>query len=213
MIEIKDLAYSYNKSPVLDEINLQINDGEYMAIIGMNGSGKSTLLKCILGLNPIKRDMILIDGVDVNDFNDYQKIGYVEQIKHNKSDIPITGYEYYKLISRDNTRIEAAIKATNTGEFIHDNMSNLSGGQRQKIIIGRALLYDIKYLFLDEPNTGLDFTSRKDLYDLIFQLNEAGITVIIISHHLDEITCKVSKIYNLDNKILEERDLDDCQYC
>ncbi len=213
MINIDNLTFGYNNNEIIKDLNLEINDQDYIAIIGGNGTGKSTLIKCILGINKINKNMISIDDVDINKFNDFKKIGYVQQLKNDKSDIPISGIEYLRLFTKDKQKIQKLIKDLSLEEFINDNIHVLSGGQRQRINIAKSMINDIKYLILDEPNTGLDVENRRMFYDLLAKLNSQGITIIIVSHHIDEISCKINKVYNLEKNELEEVDRDGCQYC
>lgn len=214
MIEIKNLNFSYEEEETLSNINLTINDGDYLAIIGGNGAGKSTLIKCLIGINPIKSGMITIDGVDINKFRDFKRIGYVRQTQNKQLDIPITAREYLSLVNKNKRKIKEVADLLNLHPFIDENINNMSGGQKQRVNIAKSLLHDIKYLILDEPNTGLDLQARTNFYDLVAKLNnEHQITVIIVSHHIAEISCKINKIYDLETNKLEENDQNGCQYC
>ncbi len=214
MIEINNLNYSYENEKTLENINIKINDGDYLAIVGGNGTGKSTLIKCLIGLNQVKHNMIKIDGVCINKYKNYKQIGYVKQVQTRQLDIPITSREYLSLISKDKNKINEMVSLLNLEEFIDENINNLSGGQKQRVNIAKSLLHDIKYLILDEPNTGLDFEARQNFYQLVAKLNqELKITVIIVSHHLDEISCRINKVYDMESKTLKENDQDECKYC
>ncbi len=214
MIKISNLSFSYEEEKTLEGINFQIEDGDYLAIIGGNGTGKSTLIKCLIGINEVKTGMIEIDGTDIRKFKEFQTIGYVRQTQNKQLDIPITGREYLSLVSKDKQKINQIVMMLNLNEFIDENINNLSGGQKQRINIAKSLLHDIKYLILDEPNTGLDFTARTNFYELVAELNQKqNITIIIVSHHIDEISCKINKVYDLETKELKENNQNECQYC
>ncbi len=214
MIKINNLSFKYDNHNILENINIEINDGDFLAIIGGNGTGKSTLIKCLIGLNKVENNQILIDGTDINKYRDFKRLGYVKQVQNKVSDIPITGLEYLRLISKNKKKLAEVIKLLDLSAFINTDINNLSGGQKQRINIAKSLLHDIKYLILDEPNTGLDFNARKNFYQLIAKLNrEQKITIIIVSHHIDEISCQINRIYDLENNSLKEYNKDECKYC
>ncbi len=213
MIKITNLDFSFYNKKVIDNLSLDIHRGDYIAIIGANGSGKTTLVKCILGMNKVSCSSILIDGICINKFKKFKQIGYVSQYKIKESDLPITGLEYLSLITSDQNKRDKWIEKLQLTEFINLDINKLSGGQKQRIMIAKALLHEIDYLILDEPSVGLDLESRKNLYDLLGALNKEGLTIIIISHHIDEISCQINKVFEMENNVLEEIERDNCKYC
>lgn len=199
MLKINNLYFSYNNlAPyILNNINLSIENGEYVSILGENGCGKSTLIKLILNiLSPTSGTII----------NEGENIGYVAQ----KSDFlnsqfPITVYEmldcYRKLLKiRDKKIITESLEIVNMLKFKNSLIGNLSGGQCQKIFIARAIMGNPDLLILDEPSTGVDIKSQKEIYNLIKDLNRnKGITVISIEHNLKAAISNSSLIYHLSN--------------
>ncbi|MBU3076124.1 metal ABC transporter ATP-binding protein [Clostridium estertheticum] len=197
MIQINNLFFSYTSGApyILNDISLTINNGEYLSILGDNGSGKSTLVKLILNfLSPTKGSIV----------NSDKNIGYVPQ----KSDFlnsqfPITVYEmlncYRKVLKiKDKTLVTRRLEAINMLDFKDSLIGTLSGGQCQKIFIVRALLGNPDLLILDEPSTGIDVTSQKEIYSLIRDLNKNNkITVIAIEHNLNAAMSNSSLIYHL----------------
>ena len=197
MIDINNLFFSYtNSAPyILNDINLNIADGEYLSILGDNGCGKSTLIKLILNLlSPTKGTIV----------NSNKNIGYVPQ----KSDFlnsqfPITVYEmlssYRKVLNiKDKNIVTKCLENINMLSFKDSLIGTLSGGQCQKIFIARALLGSPDLLILDEPSTGVDINSQKDIYKLIKHLNITDkITVISIEHNLNAAMMNSSLIYHL----------------
>lgn len=198
MIKIENLTFGYESSIVLNKINLEVNDGDYVAVIGDNGTGKSTFIKCLIGLNQVNHNEIKIDDVCLSCYNKFSEIGYVPQMKPRASELPITSREIFKLVTKDQEKINEVIKRLSITDLVDENINNLSGGQRQRVNIAKAMLNDIKYLILDEPSTGLDLKSRVSLYNLLTGLNLRGLTIIVVSHHLDEIKSDVNKILNLN---------------
>ncbi|MBW9150745.1 metal ABC transporter ATP-binding protein [Clostridium estertheticum] len=197
MIQINNLFFSYTSGApyILNDISLTINNGEYLSILGDNGCGKSTLVKLILNfLSPTKGSIV----------NSDKNIGYVPQ----KSDFlnsqfPITVYEmlncYRKVLKiKDKTLVARRLEAINMLDFKDSLIGTLSGGQCQKIFIVRALLGNPDLLILDEPSTGIDVTSQKEIYSLIRDLNKNNkITVIAIEHNLNAAMSNSSLIYHL----------------
>lgn len=197
MIKINNLFFSYTKSQpyLLNNINLTIDDGEYISVLGENGCGKSTLIKLILNLlSPTKGTIE----------NTLKNIGYVPQ----KSDFlnsqfPITVNEmlncYRKLLKiKDKAIVPRSLQTVNMLDYKDSLIGTLSGGQCQKIFIARALMGNPSLLILDEPSTGVDMASQRDIYGLIKSLNvEEGITVISIEHNLNAAMKNSSLIYHL----------------
>ncbi|MCB2305136.1 metal ABC transporter ATP-binding protein [Clostridium estertheticum] len=197
MIQINNLFFSYTSGApyILNDISLTINNGEYLSILGDNGCGKSTLVKLILNfLSPTKGTIV----------NSDKNIGYVPQ----KSDFlnsqfPITVYEmlncYRKVLKiKDKTLVARRLEAINMLDFKDSLIGTLSGGQCQKIFIVRALLGNPDLLILDEPSTGIDVTSQKEIYSLIRDLNKNNkITVIAIEHNLNAAMSNSSLIYHI----------------
>jgi zinc transport system ATP-binding protein len=197
MIKINNLFFSYTKSQpyLLNDINLTIDDGEYISVLGENGSGKSTLIKLILNiLSPTKGEII----------NTLKNIGYVPQkADFLNSQFPITVNEmlncYRKLLRiKDKAIVTKSLETVNMENYRESLIGTLSGGQCQKIFIARALMGNPNLLILDEPSTGVDVNSQGDIYGLIKDLNlKKGITVISIEHNLVAAMQNSSLIYHL----------------
>ena len=208
MIKVSGLTFKYKQEQILNNLNLEINDGDFLAIVGPNGSGKSTFLRCLMGINKVEHDQINIDGACISCYKDFKSIGYVPQVKIKATELAISGREYFNLITSDKNKINDIIIKLKIENIIDKNINNLSGGQLQRINIAKAMLNDIKYLVLDEPNTGLDAKSRKELFEFLSELNKFGLTIIIVSHHLDEIKMYTNKIFDLQkNEVIEVEDV------
>ncbi|KOA19511.1 high-affinity zinc uptake system ATP-binding protein ZnuC [Clostridium homopropionicum DSM 5847] len=184
MVEIKNMCFSYNGvCPfILNNINLNIKKGDYLSILGENGSGKSTLIKIILKILKPTSGTISIKT---------DRIGYVSQRFENfNSQFPITVFEVLNfhrkaLRIKDIEYVYKSLKFVHMEKFAKELISNLSGGQMQKIFIARALMGEPELIILDEPSTGLDSSSQNDLYKVIKHLNtHLGITIISIEHNL-----------------------------
>lgn len=183
MLNIKNLSFSYDPiSPILlDNINLHINSGSYVSVLGENGSAKSTLIKLILGfLKPQS------GNIDISS----SRIGYVPQrMESFNAQFPITVQEvllsHFKALKlKDRTLLHNALEAVNMLPHKNSLIGNLSGGQMQKIFIARAILGTPDLLILDEPSTGIDTKSQEEIYKVIKALNTSGVTIISVEHNL-----------------------------
>lgn len=199
MIKIKDLCFSYNNSKpyIIDNLSLNIAKESYVSIIGANGSCKSTLIKLILNLLTPQKGSINLTS---------KKIGYVPQIVESfNSSFPITVWEMLNahrnvLKIKDKESITEALKKVDMLEYKNSLIGNLSGGQKQKIFIARAILANEDILILDEPSTGVDSKSMKEIYGLIASLNKKnGVTVISVEHNLETALQNSSHILTMEN--------------
>lgn len=197
MIKMDSLCFSYTgQAPyLLNDISLEIRDGEYVSVVGENGSGKSTLMRLILGfLKPT------LGRIEVQT----RRIGYVPQRSDSlSSGFPITVYEvldsYRRLLKiRDKAAVPEALRQVKMSGFADNLIGNLSGGQSQKILIARALMGTPDLLVLDEPSTGVDLASQTEIYGLLHRLNrEQGITILSVEHNLNAAVANSTLIYHL----------------
>ncbi len=212
MIEIRDLTISFGKEIICENINLDINDGDYIGIIGENGTGKTSLLNSIFNINPVKSNKIFIDGIDVNEYKDWDNFGYVLQKFSLNHDIPITIKEYLSLYYKDKKKLNKLAKEFEVDKLFNKKFNDLSGGQAQRVNIVKALAMDIKYLVLDEPNAGLDEIKRDNLYKKLHDLNKGGLTIIVVTHELSQMKDKLHNIYDMKKGLLKG-EKNDCKYC
>jgi zinc transport system ATP-binding protein len=204
IIEVKNLTLGYGNHIVLKNLNFEIEEGDFVCVVGPNGSGKSTLIKGILGLiKPIKGKV---------KYNNLKQnfIGYMPQETLVDKNFPASVYEI--VLSGTLNRLGIKSFYTKKEREIADNnlkllgitnlknksFSDLSGGQRQKVLLARSLCATSKLLILDEPSNNLDSKSKNDLYSLIVKLNkESKITIIMITHDLDHNNLLGNKILSL----------------
>ncbi|MCX7870075.1 MAG: metal ABC transporter ATP-binding protein [bacterium] len=233
IIEIQNLYFKYEKELVLEDINLEIFEREFVSIIGPNGAGKTTLIKILLNLLPFKDGSIKIFNKDITKDKSYlEYIGYLPQFSTIDKNFPITVKEAI-LISRykrkgllslfnvsyteeDKKEVEEIIELLNLKDKEDKRISELSGGQLQKLLLARALAKNIKILILDEPTNFIDPKSKTELIDIILKIkNTLNITVIMVSHDLnvvykltDKLVCinKKAFVSKLDNKNLKMKD-------
>lgn len=212
IIEAKNLHFSYNNSPILDNISFAIEKGDYVGIIGPNGGGKTTLLKILTGLLKPQSGSLSILGQDMARLKNRSQIGYVPQrVAQENTSFPATVYEIVEsgLIAKkgltgsitqsDKEKIDTSLKAADIFELKNRLMSSLSGGQRQRVYVTRALASDPQILILDEPFTGVDTASQKNFYAFLKKLNtDKHITILFVSHDIDTITGEIKSVLCLN---------------
>jgi zinc transport system ATP-binding protein len=215
IIEVKKLTYRYEKDVVLENINLTVPNGSFLAIVGPNGSGKSTLLKLLLGLLKPQKGEILIFGQEINKFKDWQKIGYVSQKANSfNTGFPATVFEVvasgltkklgmFKLFKNEHSqRVLDALDAVGMKQFSKRNIGELSGGQQQRIFIARALVSEPSLLILDEPTVGVDAENVNTFYRMLEDLNKnRDITLLLVTHDIGTISDKVSHVACLNKHL------------
>jgi zinc transport system ATP-binding protein len=219
LIKIKDLTLGYDKKPVLEHVNLELFENDFLGVIGPNGGGKTTLLKAILGLlSPMSGKIIFR-----KDINTQKKpIGYLPQVKHIDRNFPITVFE----VVRSGSLMQNALKPTaseiiDRTEGLLDEMGinhirdkaigELSGGQMQRVFLCRALLSNPRILILDEPDTFVDNRFEGELYEKLKVLNR-HMSIILVSHDVGTISSYVKTIacvngvlhYHPDNIITQD---------
>lgn len=215
-IEIKNLKFGYNENLILKGVNLDLDQGDFAVISGENGSGKSTLIKLILG--ELKKDhgSIKLFGIDMEDFKNFDKIGYVPQVNEAiKIAFPVSAREYvglnlYKEFSIFNTitkksqsKIENTFSTLKIKDLIDRPVNTLSGGQAQRVMIARAMVNNPDILILDEPTVGIDQKSKEDFLDLIVHLNtHHGISILMITHEMEILGDYVDKVFKLKDGLI-----------
>lgn len=215
MIELKDINVTYKNNIILDNVNLNINDGEIVSIIGPSGSGKSTLIRTINHLVIPTKGKIIIDGIELNENNIdeiRQNVGMVfqqfELFPHlNVLDNIILAPVTLKKMGKDEAKEKAfeLLKRVNLENKAYSYPSSLSGGQKQRIAIARALIMNPKIMLFDEPTSALDPEMVKEVLDVIKELAKTGITICIVTHQLGfakEISSRI--LFVADKKILED---------
>lgn len=203
-ITTKNVDIGYDNVIVTHNLNFQINQGDYLCIVGENGAGKSTLMKTILGfLKPIN------GKIEYDDIFQKNGIGYLPQQTVVQKDFPASVWEIVlsgtlskcghkpffekkeKEIAKEN------MEKMNIWELRRKCYRNLSGGQQQRVLLAKALCATENLLILDEPTNGLDLNAKKDFYELIQKINKQGITIIMISHDLTAIKAYASHILHI----------------
>ncbi len=212
-IKIENLSFAYGDHEVLKDINLDIYEGDYVAIIGPNGGGKTTLTKLLLGLITPTSGKIEIFGQNVQKAR--QKIGYLPQYINFNMDMPINVFDIVlqgrltkgKLFySKEDKKIALEqLKKMNIYHLKERKIKELSGGQRQRVLLARALSKQPKILILDEPTASIDPEGQKDIYALLKTL---PLTRLIISHDIQVLFEGVNKVAHINKTLYLHEDID-----
>lgn len=213
IIKIENLSFGYDEYLVLKDIDFIVEEGDFWGIIGPNGAGKTTLIKIILGLLRPKKGYVEVFGKVPWKLKEERKnIGYIPQKAEIEKYFPIKVWDLvalgrkivnnWKNISKeDKEKIEKALNYVEMLEYKDKLFSELSGGQQQRILVAKALAQEPKLLLLDEPTIGVDIITQEKFYNLLQNLNEKGLTIILVSHDIGVISKRVNKLACLNRRI------------
>lgn len=211
LISIDNVSYAYDDQPVLEDITLDIQRGEFLGLIGPNAGGKSTLLKLILGLLQPDRGTIRVFGDSPASARG--RLGYVPQHAAFGRDFPISVEEtvmlgrlgltrsYGRFSRDDHERAQAALAAVEIGHLHRRGLQELSGGQLQRVLIARALVCEPEVLLLDEPTANIDMRAEEDIFALLKEYN-AHMTIVVVSHDIAFISTYVSRVACLNRQLV-----------
>lgn len=207
LIKIENLSVAYDKVKVLQNVNLEIFEKDFLGVIGPNGGGKTTLLKAILGLlKPVQGEVKFRSDIQGRK----KPIGYLPQVKHIDRKFPITVFDVVlsgsvmesqtttRLALR--TRVEELLEEMGVADIRSKAIGELSGGQMQRVFLCRALLSKPKLLILDEPDTFVDNRFEGELYEKLRQLNK-DIAIVLVSHDVGTISSYVKTIACVNNDL------------
>jgi zinc transport system ATP-binding protein len=193
IIEICDLAYAYDSTPALSGVNVRINRGDFIAVIGPNGGGKTTLMRLILGLLEPQQGQILVFGAPPG--NNPTRIGYVPQHSNTTQGFPASAEQVvlmglaqgkrrgFRFTAPEREAADHAMQRAGVLDLRHRRLNELSGGQRQRILIARALITEPELLILDEPLSNIDPYGRQCILETLTGL-DSHTTVVMVSHDL-----------------------------
>lgn len=204
LIQCKDVALGYQKNLLVQGLNLEVNRGDYLCIIGDNGVGKSTFLRTLLGLQPpLSGSITLGEGLR------HQDLGYLPQQTAVQRDFPATVGEivssgcaprmgWRPFLSRgERQRVAANLERMGIAHLAKRSYRTLSGGQQQRVRLARALCAADTLLLLDEPVAGLDPEGTAEMYQLIDRLNREGMTILMVSHDLEGVRSHATHILRM----------------
>lgn len=227
VFDVKNLMLTINEQTILENISLQINKGEYTALIGPNGGGKTTLIRLLLGLQKADSGEIRLFGVVQKHFQKWDKIGYVPQrAAHVDLNFPATVLEVVMMgrtakrglfgreREEDVLAVEEAMQKMDVTHLQARLIGTLSGGQRQRVMIARALASKPEVLILDEPNTGVDIVSQQRFYALLRELNsKEKLTILFITHDIGVIADDIGRLLTVNRSLLTCNDPKEAMSC
>ncbi len=182
--------------PVLHDIDLRVDVGEVVAVLGANGSGKSTMIRAMLGLTSVTTGQVELFGQPLSSFAGWSRIGYVPQRVTAASGVPATVREvvssgrlsrmrrFARQSAADRAAIDAALDTVGLSDRARDSVQTLSGGQQQRVLIARALACSPDLLVLDEPTSGVDADSQQALAEAFARLVADRVTVVLVAHEI-----------------------------
>ena len=193
ILDIKDLRKSYDGGfEALKGVSLQIEQGEIIALLGPNGAGKTTLISTVCGITSATSGSISVGGHDINtDFRAARRmIGLVPQeVALEPFETVINTVKFSQGLfgkKRDIAAIEEILKRLSLYDKRNNQLKELSGGMKRRVLIAKALAHSPRVLFLDEPTAGVDVELRKDMWDIVADLKADGVTIILTTHYIEE---------------------------
>jgi len=191
MLEFRNIYAGYGKIPIIQDVSARLKEGAITSVLGPNGSGKSTLFKTIFGLAKVFSGSILFQGTDITNLSNYKVvrlgISYVPQVDNVFPNLTVK--ENLEIVSDEKTNLKENLQRIYELFPILKERSNmkavkLSGGERQMLAVGRALMTDPKLLILDEPSVALSPKLSEMLYQRIIELNKVGVTIALIDQNV-----------------------------
>ena len=217
VVAVRGGAVSYDGRPALSDIDLTVERGEVVAVLGANGSGKSTLVRTVLGLVPLAAGHVELFGTPLPRFTDWPRIGYVPQRVGAATGVPATVREVVasgrlprmrrlrRASPADRSAVDRALDVVGLADRADASVATLSGGQQQRVLIARALTCEPELLVLDEPTSGVDLESQRALADALRVLVDEGVTVVNVAHELGPMHALVSRAITLaDGRVLHD---------
>lgn len=208
MIKCEKLSLGYDGKAIVDNLNFEIQNGDYLCVLGENGVGKSTLIKTLLKLiKPISGEVVYNENLLPTE------IGYLSQQQQLLKDFPASVFEivlsgcqskvgirpFYKREEKQTAKEK--IEKLGLLDLMTRSFSELSGGQQQRVLLARALMAGQRLMILDEPVTGLDPEASRKMYEIINELNKSNMTIVMISHDIEAALDYATKVLYIGQNI------------
>lgn len=213
-IDIQNISVQYHEKLVLDDVTASIPTGAICGLVGMNGAGKSTLFKAIMDAVPLKSGKVRLNGHTIKAAQKKGMVAYVPQTEAIDWNFPVSVRDvvmmgrfsfmsiFRRPTSKDVTAVQQALERVQLGEVADRQIGQLSGGQRKRAFVGRALAQGASILLLDEPFAGVDAKTEASLVELLRQLQKQGVTTLIAAHDLNTIGSYCDHIVLLKTEVV-----------
>jgi len=213
VISLQNVWVRYNESVILEDISLSVREGEILSIVGPNGSGKSTLLRTIMGFKEPYRGTVTVMGKAPRKAP-RGSIGYLPQKSAVDYTMPVSAFDvvamaryagkgvFERLNDEDRARIEEVLKLVEMADKMDRHFGSLSEGQKQRVLIARALAVGPKILLLDEPSTGLDALAQDNFYQMLLSLRTSlNLAIVMVSHDIGAVSSIVDRLACLKTRL------------
>ena len=212
IVEVKGVTCGYDGTPILNNVDLTVNRGDFVGLLGPSGSGKTTMLKSILGAVDIFSGQIMVEGISINTKN--PRVGYVPQLETIDWNFPVTVEQvvmmgrtsYSRLLpwykNSDKQIVHEILERLSIAHLSKRHIKELSGGQQQRAFLARSLVSNPRVLLLDEPTMGVDIKTRDEVMHLLDELNHQDVTIIMTTHEINSVAAHLPTVVCLNGEIV-----------
>ena len=211
----ENVTFGYGETPVVEDITFSVERGDFLVLIGPNGSGKTTLIKLAIGIEKLQKGRIVLFGQELSSFKDWQRIGYVPQtasafrVRFPATVADVVAMGEYRGMSagaifrrKISPEAEQALNTVGMWEYRNRLINELSVGQQQRVLIGRAIVHSPELLIMDEPTAGVDKLGQEQFFSLIRSLRETRpVTLILVSHDIGVVLHEATKVACINGRL------------